>query len=303
MDGAKRIIISPSGPLWELPFAALVMNSSGEPEWLGLERRLSYTPSLTVLAGTGEAEPRPAEPKRHALVVGDPQFVRASVPAAMGAIESAILRGERFYLAPKGAVPARLPATAVEARRVAALYDVQPLLGEAATEAAVREKLTHASVVHLATHGYFNPQLAMSSGILLAPPAGEIAIHATDDDGALQAWEFGTSLPLQANLVVLSACETGLGETARGEGLVGLTRALQAAGARSVVATHWKVADEATADLMVTLHKHLRKGAATDEALRQAMRKIAERKRTRHPFYWAAFLLTGDPDRPVYLSE
>jgi CHAT domain-containing protein/Tfp pilus assembly protein PilF len=320
IETAERVIVSPDGPLWELPFAALVTNASGKPAWLGLEKRLSYTPSLTVLAEMPERDP--ASAARSALVVGDPVFVRAAEPvisseesmAKGGGSEttvapttptsiSTVLRGERLYLASGGTAPARLPATAVEARGVAALYNAQPLLGEAATEAAVREKLPRASVVHLATHGYLHPHLAMASGVLLTPPAGETAIDATDDDGALQAWEFGTSLPLHADLVVLSACETGRGEAARGEGLVGLTRALQAAGARSVVATHWQVADEAAAELMVRFHELLREGAPKDEALRKAMKVTAEREQTAHPFFWAPFFLTGDPDHPLTLAE
>jgi len=308
IEAAERVIVSPDGPLWELPFAALVTTASGEPAWLGLEKRLSYTPSLTVLAQERERPPASGAITRNALVVGDPVFVRAAKPTAAAETTGApstptatpaVLRGERSYLTSGGTVPARLPATAAEARRIAELYGTKPLLGESATEAAVRDKLPQASIVHLATHGYFHPHLAMSSGVLLAPPAGEIAKGKTDDDGALQAWEFGMSLPLRAELVVLSACETGRGELARGEGLVGLTRSLQAAGARTVVATHWKVADEATAELMVMFHKKLKKGVAKDEALRQAMKEIAGRKRTAHPFYWAPFFLTGDPDRPL----
>jgi CHAT domain-containing protein len=183
------------------------------------------------------------------------------------------------------------------------LYGSEPLIGEAATERAVRGKISSAAVVHLATHGYFHPRLAMSSGLLLTPPTVEPAAGATDDDGALQAWEFGRTLPLRAQLVVLSGCETGRGEKVSGEGLVGLTRALQGAGARSVVATHWKVADRSTARLMVIFHEALRGGLAKDEALRQAMAETAARDATSPPFYWAAFFLTGDADRPLALGR
>ena len=94
---------------------------------------------------------------------------------------------------------------------------------------------------------------------------------------------------------MLSACDTGRGRTVRGEGLVGFTRAWQAAGARSVLATHWPVADESTADLMVSFHQGTSLGRAKDEALRQAMVETASQRRTREPFYWAGFFLSGDP--------
>ena len=242
------------------------------------------------------------------VVVGDPVFARAPAEdegaeiAAVDASSTRKLRGERAYLTGDGALPKPLPASGDEARRVAALYDCKPLLGEGATEEAVREKLSRASVVHLATHGYFHPQLAMSSGVLLTPADKEPGVGDTENDGALQAWEFGRTLPLRADLVVLSACETGRGERVRGEGLVGLTRALQGAGARSVVATHWKVADESTAELMVSFHEKLRAGLSKDEALRKAMAETAAKPETSHPFYWAPFFLTGDPASPLSLG-
>jgi CHAT domain-containing protein len=103
--------------------------------------------------------------------------------------------------------------------------------------------------------------------------------------------------------VVLSACETGVGAKVPGEGLVGLTRAFQAAGAASVVATEWKVADRSTSTAMVVFHEQLQKGVPKDEALRAAARVLAGDKATSHPYFWAPFVLIGDfqplPDRSV----
>jgi len=97
---------------------------------------------------------------------------------------------------------------------------------------------------------------------------------------------------------VLSACDTGRGRVVPGEGLIGLTRALQYAGARSVVASQWQVPDQSTRTLMVAFHRLLQTGVAKDEALRRAMRQVQAQEGTAHPYYWAAFLLTGDPDNP-----
>lgn len=311
MAEARRVILSPDGPLWDLPFAALATRPSGAPSWLGLDKPLSFTPSLTLLALEREGAGPSTTVRRDVLVVGNPVFARTAAPKpkpkAAGAAASpappVALRGERSLLVAGGSPPPPLPDSAREARRIAALYGAEPMIGEAATERAVRGKLPGAEVVHLATHGYFHPRLAMSSGVLLTPPTVEPAAGATDDDGALQAWEFGKTLPLRAQLVVLSGCETGRGDEVRGEGLVGLTRALQGAGARSVVATHWKVADRSTARLMVSFHEALRGGLAKDEALRQAMAKIAGHDATGSPFYWAGFFLTGDADRPLALER
>jgi CHAT domain-containing protein len=138
----------------------------------------------------------------------------------------------------------------------------------------------------------------MSSGLLLTAPEKEPQNGETDNDGVLQAWEIYSQLKLRAELVVLSACETGRGQRVRGEGIIGMTRALQYAGARSIVATQWKVDDRSAAMLMVAFHRNLRQGLAKDEALRQAMGLVRKSKRRGHPYYWAAFFLTGDPDNP-----
>jgi len=306
IDGAERIVISPDGPLWALPFAALDVGRGDEPRWWGLEKPISYAPSLTTLV---EARRRGGAPpgERTVLVIGDPALRIAdgaeegegddTAVADAAAAEKLSTGGlaaaptERTLLFPGDEPPPPLPGAREEAERLGALYGVEPLLGDHANEAAVRLRLPGARIVHFATHGTFHPTQPMSSGVLLAPSPGA-QVHA--GDGALQAWEFLSAVELDADLVVLSACETGLGRSVRGEGLVGLTRSLQAAGARSVVATHWKVEDRSAADLMVAFHEKLRAGLAKDEALRAAMREVAAVPATSHPYFWAAYFLSGE---------
>lgn len=278
-----RVIISPDGPLWELPFAALATRDMGDPQWLGLDKRLSYVPSMSVLAELGDRNSRAAD--RDVVIVGDPKIDLSTRTPDQDAV--------RRLLPPEATGFGPLPGARLEAVQLAELYGTTPILGEAATEAAVRSRLVEATVAHLATHGYFHPSRPMSSGVLLAHARGA---SGSSDDGALQAWEILGGLRLRADLVVLSACESGRGRAVRGEGLVGLTRALQAAGARSVVATHWKVTDEASGELMVAFHRHLLKGRPKDEALRLAMKETADEKTTAHPYYWAPFFLTGKAD-------
>ncbi|HKQ59166.1 MAG TPA: tetratricopeptide repeat protein [Candidatus Eisenbacteria bacterium] len=316
VEGSERVILSPDGPLWELPFAALAMKGSGK--WLGLEKPLSYTASLSVLS-LRRGRARGEAPTGGVLVMGDPVVAsaRASNAAPAAAPSSATTaatatapspataattagspatRGERYLMLTEDPSPVRLPGSADEARQIAAFYHVEPLLGEAADEKAVRARIGNAAVVHLATHGYFNPHLAMASGLLMSVAANDSGPEQTDNDGVLQAWEFGPRLQLKADVVVLSACETGRGENVRAEGVVGLTRAIEGAGARSVVATQWKVADRSTAVLMGSLHEQLVRGVSIDDALRRAQASTAARAETRHPFFWAAFFVTGEPD-------
>lgn len=306
LQGARRLLISPDGPLWELPFAALPTSGQEEPHYLGLDRPITYTQSLTLFARSRQDRP-PARGRRPvALVVGDPIFASRSLrPIAVASASPAggVDQGELFSLSPDRLPPAPLPETRTEAERIARGYGGSPLLGEQATEAALRQRLGEADVIHLATHSFWNRERPMSSGVLLTVPEPQPPAGKTDNDGALQAWEISSQLRLRAELVVLSACETGRGAPALSEGIIGLTRALQSAGARSIVASQWKVADESTAALMVAFHQKLRQGWAKDEALRQAMASVQQAPRTAHPYYWAPFFLVGDPDNPSLGAE
>ncbi len=313
---AERLLISPDGPLWHVPFAALVTNASGGPRYLGTAKAITYTPSLAVFAQSRrQLRPLSREEKHSAVVVGNPIFNRPVLALATAKPssrrqqmkrEKASLTplparglGERSYLFTPGKPPEPLPETEREAVAVARLYGSTPLIGEQATEERLRQRIETAQVIHLATHGYLHPVRPMSSGLLLTVPEKEPEPGETNNDGALQAWEIYSQLKLKAELVVLSGCETGRGQEVKGEGLVGLTRALQYAGARSIVASQWKVADQSTAKLMVAFHRSLRQGVPKDEALRKAMALVRENPATSHPYYWAPFILVGNSDNSL----
>jgi CHAT domain-containing protein len=114
------------------------------------------------------------------------------------------------------------------------------------------------------------------------------------ENGLLQAWEIFEQVRIDADLVTLSACNTALGKDMGGEGLVGLTRAFQFAGARSVLASLWAVGDESTASFMPRFYRRFRDGLTKDEALRQTQIEWIRSTRTAHPIHWAAFQLIGD---------
>ncbi len=293
LENSKRIIISPDGALWNTPWAALPLGAG----WLGQRKPMVLAPSLSIYAVSVRGQPTAWSSRPRAVVVGDCLFdgpehagARLRGDAVPSRPEVAAVRNGM----PGGRFP-RLPATRSEAMTVAALYGTRPLLGRAATESGLRRTASGADMIHVATHGVLHAAVYGSSGLVLTPGDGS----ATDDDGALQAWEFvgPKALRLRAQVVVLSACQTGLGEYKIGEGVMGLTRALQLAGARSVVASQWSVADQSTARLMVSFHRGLRQGLAKDEALRRAMIATAGNPRWSHPAYWAPFYLTGDPRR------
>ncbi len=177
-----------------------------------------------------------------------------------------------------------LPMAALEAASVGwSFVSADVATGGDATETLLRRAAANYRAVHVASHGVYDPAAPMASALMLAPDA--------DNDGKLTAAEV-FSLPLRADLVTLSACQTGVGKVSRGEEVTGLTRAFLYAGATSVVSTLWRVDDMASALLV----KHFYRNLATMHkaaALREAQRLV--RLRFPHPAYWGAFVLTGDP--------
>ena len=193
------------------------------------------------------------------------------------------------------------------------------LVGSVATEAAMRD-LHGPSILHVATHGFFladTPRAHApkdSRGLVLdavlARPftlpespllrsglafAGANGQRPPPDDGILTALE-ATSLDLWGTrLVTLSACETGVGEVTGREGVQGLRRALLLAGSQSQLTTLWQVDDDATVTLMRGFYTRLKHGATRADALREAQLEVAQVPATSHPYYWAAFVLSGDP--------
>jgi CHAT domain-containing protein len=158
-------------------------------------------------------------------------------------------------------------------------------------EAVIRNQTVNQSeILHLATHGLLNSADPRFSGLIFSlvdrqghPVNGFLRLHDV------------FNLDLQAQLVVLSACQTGLGEIVRGEGIVGLTRGFMYAGAPRVVVSLWEVDDEATATLMTTFYQHmLQGGLAPAAALRQAQLDLRQTPQWQSPYYWAAFTLQGE---------
>lgn len=256
----QTVIFVPQGALFGVPFAALL---SPAEEYLIERFACALTPSIQTLALTNRPQqhPRPTQ----ALVVGNP------AQAQLGFGNTAL----SYALSP-------LPEAEREARRVADLLGSDVILGSAATKALVQAQMPEATVIHLAAHGLLDEEQGLSSAIALAPTE--------TDNGLLTATEI-IELSLQADLVVLSACNTGRGRIT-GDGVIGLSRAFMEAGVPSVVVSLWAVPDAPTAKLMVAFYEGLQRGLDWAQALRGAMLAvIAEHP---HPKDWAAFVVVGD---------
>jgi CHAT domain-containing protein len=250
------------------------------------------------------------------VIVADPEFdLGAGSPPSGAEAPAAVARTSRDLDRGTLRFP-RLPGTLDEGREVAALLGVEPWLGEAAADGRV--KGCHAPrILHLATHGFFlenqpdrpddggiaetglarlsrleNPLLR--SGLALAGANTWLAggrPPAEAEDGLLTAEDVTGLDLLGTELVVLSACETGLGEVRAGEGVFGLRRAFQLAGARTVVMSLWKVPDEPTRELMGSFYRHLLAGIPKAEALQRS--RLELRARYPNPRDWGAFILQG----------
>lgn len=298
LQAAERLVIAPDRALHALPFEALPTEPAatwrpGAEPWLVRRWAVTTAPSATVLAQLASA---PVTRRRglDLLVLADPVYPEE--PAAPGGTREALEPEE-----PASRLP-RLAASEGEAQAIAGLFPparVALHLREEAREDRLRAggEASEARFVHLAAHGLLDEDRPELQGLAFsADPKGV-------DDGLLQIHEI-LRLDLDADLVVLSACSTGLGREVRGEGLVGLTQSFLAAGARGVVVSLWPVDDRSTADLMASLYAGLSDGLGAADALRRAQLEIVAGGGNRaHPYYWAPFIVvagTGPGDSTVH---
>ena len=279
LAAADGLVVVPDGPLHFVPWAALPAPGGVDP--LVARHALSLAGSVTVLR---ELVREDSEAPRELVAFGDPE-TPPSAGAKAGALAQLALRS--------GSELGPLPGTRDEVRRLAAVFGegAAVVLGREATEARLLQVAPSARRLHLACHALVDPELPLESGLVLTPATSEAG--GEGGNGFLQAWEIYQRLRLDADLVTLSACESGLGREVTGEGVLGLTRAFHFAGARTVMSSLWKVSDRATAELMASFYRHLVAGRPKAEALRLAQLEVRRDEARRHPFYWAAFQIHG----------
>ena len=318
---AKEVVVVPDGVLHQIAFEALVIDTAEKPVyWLDGGPPVRYTASATVLYNIERRPSRSVlagDDGAPTLTVADPVFdvqelIAAAEAAAAAGTDATRTSGGLPDLAEltrrsyerAGGVLARLPGTRRESEALARVFGsnrVESITGAQATEARVRERLPAKRYLHFGTHGLVDERRnSMFSALALTPPAEETA--SADNDGYLQLHEI-YGLPLEnAELAVLSACETNVGEQVDGEGVFALSRGFLAAGAQRVVASQWAVNDESTAVLIGAFFEKVReqeeeaRGVDYAAALRDA--KLTVRNHPAHPewaapYYWAPFILTG----------
>ncbi|MBD0372764.1 MAG: CHAT domain-containing protein [Pyrinomonadaceae bacterium] len=273
LDKEKQVCIVPDKILNYLPFNALLSRSSGK--FLLEDFKLMRAPSTNIFLACSEAAQQKkikAQPER-LLSVGNPSFDHARFPSFQD-----------------------LPSAATEAEKIAAYYlSYKPLTGADAREGRIKEEMKGADVIHLAAHTAINEDSPMLSNLLLAKEPEKAGGRAASD-GILEAYEiYQLKLP-KARLVVLSACQSGIERSYKGEGAVGIARPFIAARVPLVVASLWPVDSELTTELMVSFHRYRKEeNLSTIDALRRAELDLlrSSERRSQSLYAWAAFTLIG----------
>ena len=301
----KRLLIVPDGVLHYTPFAALTMpQTAGQNANLPLiaQHEIITLPSASTLAILRQNYPDRKPPNQTLAILADPVFsptderVKGQLtPAITDKLEANNLGLNRSLRTSNMAWPPnRLPFTRQEAQNILALVPtasgVQSFDFAASRATATNSSLANYQIVHFATHGMANSENPELSGILMSM----VDDKGNPVNGFLRLTDI-FNLKLAAKLVVLSACQTGMGQNIKGEGMVGLTRGFMYAGAQRVAVSLWSVDDEGTAVLMQKFYqKMLQEKLAPAAALRAAQLEMIQDKKWQSPYYWAAFTLQGE---------
>jgi len=293
----RRLLIVASGILQYVPFAAVKFQNTSE--FLIEKNEIINLPSASVVPFLRQMKNRETKPKNLISILADPVFSaddsRIKLSSRQEKSESdSVMRDARIIAPNLRSGFLRLLFSRTEAQTISDLaagnQRFVALDFAANLTAATSENLQNSRIVHLATHGIVNSQFPELSSLIFStvdekgkPREGFLRLHDV------------YNLRLNADLVVLSACDTSLGKEIKGEGIIGLTRGFMFAGAPSVVASLWQVEDRATANLMKGFYQNLlREKLSPSAALREAQISTLKEKTFAHPFYWSAFTLQGD---------
>jgi len=288
LSEAKAIIIIPDGVLNYLPFETIRINDGVKEEYLIESFSISYCPSASTLRMLIGGSHRKVW-KKTILAIGGPKY--GNYPGLNIAASDRYMDTKENPLIVRKLTFAELPYSGKEAIDVGRLFprkESQVITGEDVNEDIVKKlPLWEFRIIHFSCHGYLDEANPMHTSLVLTPGPSQ------EEDGFLRMEEI-YKLSLDADMVVLSACQSGKGILEKGEGVMSLARPFFFAGARSVIAALWPINDKSTADLMREFYKSIIQGRSVNESLRSAKLKMI-RSSCAHPFYWSGFVLQGNP--------
>jgi CHAT domain-containing protein len=270
IEGKTHLVIIPDASAFLIPFEALVISKGPDTGKYVIERySVSYHMSLGHLAQSTDTPIHPAGSERTVLLVGNPTFPQQVFSATAQ---------ERIELVPLAGAQREIERI----RDVLGTINVTVYMGDDARKERFQEQLRHTTVAHFATHGVLNERYPWASYIALAGENGNLLLDELP------------RTPITADLVVLSACETGRGRILAGEGVWGFQSQFLAAGAKNVVGTLWRVEDDSTAGFMEEFYREIGpKLTGYAHALQLAKLKLLHSDKWHHPYYWAPFVLYG----------
>lgn len=288
----SKLIVVPDGLLNQVPFESLVHNG----RYLIEEHEISYLPSASLIELLRQPLAKSDANQKDQLdllAFGDPVFPQQAKPSLTRKVPVTTTEIDRQVWDLEMPNLSRLPRTRDEVEYIASLIPKERqrlFLGKDSTEKAFKqEPLSKYRWIHLATHSLIDERNPGRSAVVLGLDGNH------NEDGFLHATEI-EDLDLNSELVILSACETGRGRLLSGEGIIGLSRSFFIAGARSLVVSQWAVSDISTAQLMKDFYQQLVNNTAKPAALREAKLRMAHgSSETRHPYYWAPFVIIGAP--------
>ncbi|NET60391.1 MAG: CHAT domain-containing protein [Symploca sp. SIO2E6] len=298
--GNKRLLIVGDGALQYVPFSALPLPETSGEDVVPLlaNNEIVNLPSATTLGIIRQEQATRKTAPKTIAILADPVFssdderVKSSKQQIDSSLQQQLL--DRSAREADIGVWKRLPGTRTEAEAIMALVpDSERVHGfdfAANREMITNPELSNYRIIHLATHGLLNSTNPELSGVVLSL----FDEQGDSQNGFLRLHDvFNLNLP--AELVVLSACQTGLGQEVKGEGLVGLTRGFMYAGSPRVLVSLWNVSDAATAEMMKRFYRNmLQEGLSATAALRAAQLEMQQETQWKAPYYWAAFTLQGE---------
>ena len=279
-NDANSLIFIPDGILYYLPFELLIEND----KYLLESKTISYASSLRLLTNTVDDQKRT---QRIALFA--PSY-KSFAPSD----DQLAVRGEPYYL----------EGTLKEVSSIAEIFDNSDLfIKDDASKSRFTDLAKDYSILHLSMHSFINDKDSELSSLVFSDRYSDYQLHISELYG----------LNLQADMAVLSACNTGVGELKTGQGLVAMNTAFMAAGVPAVLSSLWSAPDEATNQIMTNFYSFLKKGETKSQALKNAKLKYLKSTKDpnlKHPYYWAGFIVTGDVSaiaspsqtNPIYIA-